>query len=367
MTCRRIRLFALLLTLMVTASVSFAAITGSISGTVTDATGAVLPGVTVTVLNQDTGIKQAVVTDGSGFYSFPALDVGNFTVSVAQPGFAAFQEACIKIDANSAISADVQLKVCGASEVVDVTANPVQIETQNSQLGEVIEDSKITAMPLNGRSFTDLLSLQPGVSPYYSKSEGGANPSVSGSIANGGNMSVNGGREASNGYMVNGGDVNDGVENGTAIVPNLDSIGEFRIITDNFSAEYGNFSGGQVNVVTKNGTNKFHGSAFEFNRNTSYNASNYFDPSHTQPAYDQNIYGGTFGGPVKRGKVFFFADYQGTNATIAQTENVQAPTAADLTGDITDATSLNGNPLVAGNPVGGDGWATVLTSSWDTP
>jgi hypothetical protein len=370
MIYRRIRLLALLLALVVTAAVSYAAITGSISGTVTDASSAVIPGVTVTVLNVDTGVKQAVVSDGRGFFSFPALDVGTYTVSISQPGFATYQEAGIKIDANSAVRADVQLKVGGTSEVVDVTANAVQIETQNSQLGEVIEDTKITAMPLNGRSFTDLLSLQPGVSPYSAKSETGFGPSssVSGSL-NAGNMSVNGGREASNGYMVNGGDVNDGVENGTAIVPNLDSIAEFRIITDNFSAEYGNFSGGQVNVVTKNGTDKFHGSAFEFLRNTNFNASDYF--SQTQPAYKQNIYGGTFGGPIKRGKVFFFGDYQGTNATIAQTENIQTASADDLTGNVSD-----GEPLIVGPQdaedattpylVGGAGWASVLTTRLST-
>ncbi len=361
MTCRRIRFISLLFTLLVTAAISFAAITGSISGTMTDSTGAVMPGVTVTVLNQDTGVSQAVVSDGKGFFNFPALDVGTYTVSVSQTGFASYKEAGIKIDANSAVRADVQLTVGAVTTVTEVTANAVQIETQNSQLGEVIEDTKMTAIPLNGRSFTDLLSLQPGVSPYTAKAESGFGPSsqVSGSL-NSGNMSVNGGREASNGYMVNGGDVNDGVENGTAIIPNLDSIAEFRIITDNFSAEYGNFSGGQVNVVTKNGTDQFHGSGFEFLRNTNFNASNYF--SQVQPAYKQNIYGGTFGGPVKRGKVFFFGDFQGTNATIAQTENIQTASAADLTGDVSDGASL-----MDGIPVGGEGWANVLTSRLGYP
>ena len=210
---------------------AFAAITGTTSGTVTDSSGAVLPGVTVTVLNQDTGIKQTEVSDGRGFYSFPALDVGNYTVSVSQTGFASYQEAGIKIDANSSVRADIQLKVGSVTQVTEVTANPVQIETQNTQLGEVIESTKLTAMPLNGRSFTDLLALQPGVSPYSATSEvgSGAANAVSGSLQ-AGNMSVNGGREASNGFMVNGGDVNDGVENGTAIIPNLDSIGEFALL-----------------------------------------------------------------------------------------------------------------------------------------
>ena len=317
MTFRRIRLIALLLTIVVTAAVSYAAITGTISGTVTDATGAVMPGVTVTVLNQDTGVTQTKVTDGRGFYSFPALDVGTYTVSVAQANFESSKEENIKIDANSAVTTDVHLKVGAVTEVIEATANPVQIETQSSQLGEVIESQKMTDVPLNGRAFTDLMLLQPGVSPYSGKAESSTSsePQVSGSL-NGGNIPVNGGREGSNGYMVNGANVNDGVENATAIMPNLDSIGEFRIITDNFSAEYGNYSGGQVNVVTKSGTNKFHGSGFEFLRNTNFNARNYY--AQTQPAYDQNIYGGTFGGPIKKDKIFFFGDFQGTKTTRRQ-------------------------------------------------
>jgi hypothetical protein len=164
------------------------------------------------------------------------------------------------------------------------------IETQSTQLGEVITGEKMTSVPLNGRSFTDLLQLQPGVSPYKGTAET-AGPNVSGDL-NPGNQSVNGGREASNGFMVNGGDVNDGLQNGAAIIPNLDSISEFRIITNNFDAEYGNFSGGQVNVVTKSGTNQIHGSVFEFFRNTNLDAANYFAAGQ-RGEFKQNIYGGT--------------------------------------------------------------------------
>jgi len=236
---------------------AYAAITGVISGTVTDSTGAVLPGVTVTVLNQDTGIRQSVVTDSKGFYSFPALDVGRYTITAAQTGFETYHATGIKVDANSSVRTDILLKVGNVTVIEEVTSNQVQVETQSSQLGEVIESNKITAVPLNGRAFTDLLALQPGVSPY-SGTESADTPAPSGGL-NGGNVSINGGRGASNGFMVNGGNVNDGVENATAIVPNLDAISEFRIITSNFDAEYGNFSGGQVNVVTKNGTNQWHG------------------------------------------------------------------------------------------------------------
>ena len=259
---------------------AYAAITGSISGTVTDQTGAVMPQVTVLALNQETGVRQSVVTDSRGFYSFTALPVGLYTITASQQGFESFRQTNIKVDANSAVRADVQFRVGTVATTEIVQSNAVQIETQSTQLGEVIESQKITSVPLNGRSYTDLLALQPGVSPYSATTEGNTS-GVSGDL-NPGNVSINGGREASNAFMVNGGDVNDGVNNGAAIIPNLDSIAEFRIITNNFDAEYGDFSGGQVNVVTKSGANTFHGSAFEFFRNTDLDAANYYAQGQTR-------------------------------------------------------------------------------------
>lgn len=340
------------------------AITGAISGTVTDATSAVIPGVTVTVLNEETGVRQTVVTDSRGFYSFPALDVGRYTVSTARPGFDSYQVTGIKVDANSSVRNDIILKIGNVTVVEEVTSNPVQVETQSTQLGEVIESAKITAVPLNGRAFTDLLALQAGVSPYPG-TESADTPAPSGGL-NGGNMSINGGRGASNGFMVNGGNVNDGVENSTAIVPNLDSISEFRIITSNFDAEYGNFSGGQVNVVTKNGTNQWHGSAFEFLRDTVFNARGYsFSyPAPPRGSYRQHIYGGTFGGPIKKDKIFFFTDFQGTNQRIGTTNSVTVPSAANLKGDVSDWAPLLANN---GGAVQGAGWANVLSQRLGYP
>ena len=152
-----------------------------------------------------------------------------------------------------------------------VNAAALQVETVNTQMGEVITGSSITSVPLNGRSYTDLLALQPGVAPYSATYTGGT-----------GAYSVSGNREAANGFMVNGGDVKEGVNMGTTILPTLDSIGEFRIITNNFDAEYGNFSGGGINAVTKSGSNQLHGSAFDFLRNTDLNARNFYSPGHQQ-------------------------------------------------------------------------------------
>jgi hypothetical protein len=351
--------FSLAVMMLFFVSSAYAAITGVISGTVTDPTGAVIPGATIVALEVQTGVKHTVVSDSRGFYSFPVLDIGTYTVSASNPGFQSYQASGIKVDANSSVRTDIVLKVGTVTQVEEVTSNTVQVETQSTQLGEVIESQKMTSVPLNGRAFTDLLSLQPGVSPFAGKSEGGDTPLASGSLNNG-NVSINGGREASNGFMVNGGNVNDGVENGTAIVPNLDSISEFRIITNNFDAEYGNFSGGQVNVVTKNGTNQFHGSAFDFLRNTVFNARGY-SFSSTPPArgsYNQNIYGGTFGGPIKKDKIFFFGDFQGTHQVIGATSSPTVVSAADLTGNLADW-----DPTFQNNAgvVQGAGWASVLS------
>jgi Carboxypeptidase regulatory-like domain len=353
---RRILALSLALALLYVAP-AYAAITGVISGTVTDPSGAVLPNVTVLAMNEETGIKSTVVSDSKGFYSFPALDVGLYTITATATSFNTFSEEHIRIDANSSVRADIKLTVGSVAITEQVIANPVTVETQSSQVGEVISGEQMTAVPLNGRSFTDLLSLQANVSPIAV--ETGNTPSPSGSLDTG-NVSINGGRGASNAFMVNGGDVDDGVENATAVVPNLDSIAEFRIITNNFDAEYGNYSGGQVNVVTKNGTNQFHGSGFDFIRNTAFNARGYSfsNPAPPKGSYDQNIYGGTFGGPIKRNKLFFFGDYQGTDQVIGTSDSATVVSANDLAGNVSDWA-----PLIAkdGQDVQGSGWAQVLT------
>ena len=178
----------------------------------------------------------------------------------------------------------------------------------------------MAAIPLNGRSYTDLLALQPGVAPCNlahlqhpaDQDVGVSALSPSGGL-NPGTISINGQREFSNAFIVNGSDAEEDVNSGTAIIPNLDSIAEFRILTSNFDAEHGGYSGGQINVVTKSGTNEFHGDVFEFLRNANLDARNYFSP--TRGAFDQNQLGGTFGGPLRKNEAFFFADYQGTRLT----------------------------------------------------
>ena len=359
-----------LVILLLGSTLAWAGITGSISGIVTDPSGSVMPNVSVTAIDTDTGVQSVTQTTTAGFYNFPNLPIGNYDVVVHQPGFKSFTKTGIHIDANSAIRLDVKLDIGEVTEKVTVTTDEVQVETQSTQMGEVIDSQKMTAVPLNGRDFTDLLSLQPGVVPsqYGAQSAGLNDRTVSGSNSlNAGNQSINGQREAANGFMINGANADEGKNNGTAVIPNLDSIEEFRIITNNFDAEYGNYSGGQVNVVTKSGTNSYHGDLFEFNRNTAFNARDWYAPSIGKLI--QNQYGGTLGGPIRKEKTFFFVDYQGTRLIAGPTASVFVPTVADRNGNLTDQEAAMEAAYVstlAGNStngvVQGNAWAQTLTS-----
>src|SRR5580692_631978 len=263
--CSVVAVFAFVLFAFALASAS---ITGSISGVVLDKSGAVVAGATVVATDTLTGVQTTQKTDAKGFYNLPTLAVGTYNLEITQVGFKTYRQIGIVIDANSALRVDASLAIGSISEKVEVSTEAAQVETQSTQMGEVIEGSKMTSVPLNGRNFIDLLALQPGVSPYQGTDQMtngiGIDPATLSGDQNNGTQSVNGGRTGSNGFMVNGADAEEGVHNGAAILPNLDSISEFRIITNNFDAEYGNFSGGQINVVTKSGTNRFHGNLFEF-------------------------------------------------------------------------------------------------------
>ena len=342
------------LTVLLLVAASWAGITGSISGVITDSSGAVVSGAQIVARNTQTGASSSVISDARGFYVVTALPVGDYTLQITLPGFKTYQRTKIRIDANSAVRADATLEVGTITEKVEVSSDAVHVETQTTQMGEVIGSKSMTAIPLNGRAYTDLLALQPGVSPYTATDTGttGINDRPVDGGVNSGNQSVNGQREAANGFMVNGTNVQEGKTNGAAIIPNIDSIAEFRIITNNFDAEYGNYSGGQINVVTKSGTNNLHGNAFEFLRNTALDAKNYFSaPGSPTPVYRQNQFGGTLGGPIKKDKTFFFLDYQGTRQTQAPTVTTQLPSGSNLTGDFSDSsaniTGSVGGPYLA--------------------
>jgi hypothetical protein len=328
----------------------FGAVTGRIAGTVTDPSGGGIPRAIVRVTNTGQGLHIKTVTDAKGDYCLPSLPVGTYDILFEASGFRAEKRTSLAIDANAAIEQNITLQVAERSEAVTVseTVTDVHVETASAQLGEVVSDKAMTAVALNGRSYTDLLALQPGIVPMTTQQPdsivmAGASVAIPPSgMLNAGNQSITGQREDANGFMVNGGDVKELMNGGTTIVPNLDSIAEFRILTDNFDSEFGNYGGGVVNVVTKSGTNNPHGSAFEFLRNTDLDARNFFSPERS--FYRQNQFGGTIGGPIRRNSVFFFGDYQGTRQSQGvDTGLIPVPTVADRSGNLADpADSLTG-------------------------
>ena len=346
---------------------------GSISGTVTDQTGAVVPDTTVTALNLDTTVQQTTKTNTNGFYTFTTLPVGRYEIEIIREGFKPYKRTGLIVDVNAALREDISLTMGEQSEEVVVSDTAVHVETESSQMGEVVTGTQITAVALNGRSFTDLLALQPGIVPMSTQQPdsivmAGASVAIapSGGL-NPGNQSISGQREDANGFVVNGGDVKELMNGGTSIVPDLDSIAEFRVLTNNFDAEYGNYSGGIVNVVTKSGTNGFRGSAFEFLRNTALDAKNFF--SSERGKFNQNQFGGTAGGPISKNKIFFFGDYQGTRTRQGiDTGLISVPSVADRTGNLIDLAGLftttktvNGKQITVPTAVSGSNLATLLS------
>ncbi len=368
--CRRFGVAVVLLVLIFGLNKSaLAGVTASILGTIKDPTGAVVAGAQVTVANTETHILQVVSTNDQGFYTFPALQPGNYEVTINVRGFKAFRQTGIVLNVNDVVTLDASLQIGHTDEVVTVSGEALHVETTSTQLGEVIEGQKMTSVPLNGRSYTDLLALQPGVANTSSVVGGGsssANQFQSGGVQiplvsgdqNAGNQSVDGMRESANGYLLNGISVQEFAYSGTAAVPNLDSVSEFRIITNNFDSEYGNFAGGQINVVTKAGTNGLHGNVFDFLRNTDFDAANYFDQG-ARGAFQQNEFGGTVGGPIRKGKVFFFSDYQGNRNVVGKSTGLVAvPTAAERSGDFSAPTLES---AMSASTVQGSAWANTLS------
>jgi hypothetical protein len=350
----RARLSSLVIVFLLVAALPLLAATGgSISGTLADSSGAVIPGAILSLVSITQQTTYQAVSDRQGLYSFPNLPVGHYELTISAPRFATQRKTNLTVDTDSALRVDAKLAVATQSDVVTVTSDTgVQVETAATYLGEVVSSAQMTALPLNGRSYTDLLAIQPGVAPISTLLPSSViMAGVTGSLdpsgdLNPGNLSINGQRESSNGFLVNGIDVQEHMNGGTSIIPDLDSIEEFRVLTNNFDPEYGNYNGGMITVVSKSGSNRFHGDAFEFFRNTALDARGYFDP--TRSAFNQNQFGGMIGGPVKRDKVFFFADYQGTRTNQGvSTGYISVPTVAERSGDFSDLTGSVSGPYLA--------------------
>lgn len=288
---------------------------GKITGTVMDQSNAVIPGATVVVLDTATGVKRTTQTDAQGTYSFPVLPVGQYEIDVTAVGFKPNRTSSLVINIGTALTIDLTLDLGEQHETVVVTESAARVETSDAQLGQVIDSKQVTSIPLNGRSYTDLFAVQVGVTPLTtsgagnSTSGGGFGTVSAAGNADTGQFSINGQRESANGFTLNGVSVQETIGQQAGIIPNLDSISQFRILTSNADAEYGNYSGGLISVVTKSGGDRFHGDLFEFLRNTNLDARGFFDPEH--PAFQQNQFGGTLGGPSRRIRLSFSRTIKG--------------------------------------------------------
>jgi hypothetical protein len=298
---------------------------GRILGRVADPSGAVLAGVNVSLVNEATGVAQQAQTNSTGDYGFPQVSVGTYRLEADLAGFKKSVQRGIALDLNQILTLNVILQIGETKETVEVTSEAPLVDTTSTQLGAVMDQRQVSTLPLNARDTYQLLQLQPGVQGvggsdlFYGSNQAGA-------------VSVNGGRGRSNNFNVNGGDGNDLFVNSPAIQPTPDSIAEFRVLSNTFDAEYGRNSGAVINVVTKSGTNSWHGSVYEFIRNQSLNARGYLDLRRADDK--QNQFGGTFGGPIKKDRTFFFASYEGRRVVHGiSSDPVIVPTAAERTGD----------------------------------
>jgi len=311
---------------------------GRIVGRVADPSGAVLAAVKVTLANEATGINRDALTNDSGDYTFVEVVPGTYTVQYELTGFKKNVQKGVIVDVNQVVTLNSTLQIGGSQETVEVTSEAPQVDTTSTQLGAVINDRSVNELPLNTRDTYQFLQLQPGVQAQL-----GSSGSLFAGSDDPGSVSVNGGRTRANNFSVNGGDANDQFVNTPTIQPTPDAVEEFRVITNTFDAEYGRNSGSVVNVITKSGGNKFHGNLYEYFRNTILDSRGY--PDTTKPQLNQNQFGGTFGGPIKKDRTFFFFSYEGRRIRDGQPgQLLNVPTAAErnaANGDFTDAGGFN--------------------------
>jgi hypothetical protein len=312
-------------------------------GRISDSSGAVLAGVSVTLVNQATGVAQQAVSNENGDYAFPQVQVGVYRLEFDQTGFKKNVRRDVNVDLNQVVTLNMVMQIGEARETVDVTSEAPLVDTTSTQLGAVMDSQQVSGLPLNARDTYQLLQTQTGVTGV-----GGSDLFYGSNTA--GAVSVNGGRGRSNNFNVNGGDGNDLFVNSPAIQPTPDSIAEFRVLSNTFDAEYGRNSGAVINVVTKSGTNRLHGSVYEFLRNQAFNARGYLDPR--RPDDKQNQFGGTFGGPIIKDRTFFFASYEGRRVVHGiASDRVTVPNPSDLT-----------SPLAATGAITTDTVASILNA-----
>jgi len=324
--------------------------TARLSGIVSDPSGAVVAGATITVQEVGTGYTQSTNSTSAGQYLFPSLPVGTYQITVSMAGYTSYVQKGIVLSLGQAAAQDVQLRVGRVEQQVVVNANSSLVTTDSATVGQLIDQREISQLPLNGRDVQQLVFLAPGttnVTANYcaANCEGGVFPSEQYAKVNGGGANgVN--------YLLDGVDANDTYINANVPFPNPDAIQEFNLITGNMSASFGNAIGGVVNVVTKSGTDQIHGDVFEFLQNSALDASDYFSQGHVNPL-KQNQFGGSVGGPIVKNRLFYFGSYQGTRFRTANNGQIATvPNATERTGDFSDV--LPGTQLI--NPTSGSNY-----------
>jgi hypothetical protein len=339
-SCRKFScIFALLLLGLVLPSRVLSQVdAGSVSGTVKDASGSVIPGATVTLTNEGTGQSISTTSGSVGEYTFSPVKIGHYAVSAEFKGFQKVRQNNVTVDVQQKVVVDLSLPVGQSIETVIVDTAPPALQTQEASVGQVIEEHAINSLPLNGRNFTFLAQLSMGVTQGQQDTRG---------LGASGSFSANGLRPAQNNYLLDGMDNNTNLVdflNGTAyaVRPPVDAIQEFKVETDDYSAETGRSAGAVLNATIKSGTNEFHGSAWEFFRNDHLDAANFFENAGGIPKgrYQQNQFGVTIGGPIRHNKTFFFADYEGTRIRQALTSTNTVPTALERSSGYTNLSEL---------------------------
>jgi predicted heme/steroid binding protein len=334
--------FLMLFAILCAAGIRAQEISASIRGTVTDGSGGAVNGAKVTAINADTGLQRTALTNSQGAYLLVELPVGRYRVEAEAQGFKKYVQEGISLDVNQQATVAVHLAVGTATQEIQVTSDAPIIETTSTNLGQTVGEREILDLPLNGRDFTQLGLLQTGVVPLTPGLLEAGGPAREGQA-----YAVNGQRPESNNFLIDGADNFDTVDGGLVMKPPIDAIAEFRILTHTANAEFGHSTGSTTNIITRSGTNDYHGTVWDFFRNNAMDAKSFFAGS-VEPLH-RNQFGGVFGGPIKKDKTFFFLYYEGVRDTQGETTRATVPSDPERTGNFADQCPLNNGTF---NPQG---------------
>jgi len=343
---RKALLVAVLCSVFSLCSLMYGQANGSLSGTVADKTGSVIAGAAVKITAQETGATRDTKTDGSGHYLAPLLPVAHYTIRVEAQGFQTTEQKDIRLQVDEQREIDFSLNPASVSQTVEVSATEVAVETTNPTLGQVITSEQVADLPLNGRDFVQLATLTPGTTQQTSPNSFFTS-AASSEVATRGtfSLSVGGSREQSTSWLLDNNDNSELTSGGISILPTIDSIDEFKVLTYNYSAEYGTHAGPTVLVTTKSGTNRWHGALYEYLRNTEFDAKSYF--AAFKEKFNLNQFGGSLGGPIQKDKTFFFVNYEAKRQRHGIPYTGTVPTAAEM-GANGQYADFSADPFISG-------------------